>query len=85
MTVSDCSKQEHPNGWLPSEKCDIFSLEVIMWELCTLNRPWESVPPERLLGRTGKSAKLQGDALSLRVLSPPIHSVWIENPVELLK
>ncbi|XP_020088664.1 serine/threonine-protein kinase EDR1-like isoform X1 [Ananas comosus] len=27
-----------------TEKCDIFSLGVIMWELCTLNRPWEGKP-----------------------------------------
>nr|DAD24908.1 TPA_asm: hypothetical protein HUJ06_026372 [Nelumbo nucifera] len=27
-----------------TEKCDVFSLGVIMWELCTLNRPWEGVP-----------------------------------------
>lgn len=26
-----------------TEKCDIFSLGVIIWELCTLNRPWEGV------------------------------------------
>lgn len=32
-----------------SEKCDIFSLGVLMWELCTLNRPWEGVPPERVV------------------------------------
>ncbi|CAK7348141.1 unnamed protein product [Dovyalis caffra] len=32
-----------------SEKCDIFSLGVIMWELCTLSRPWEGVPPERVV------------------------------------
>lgn len=31
-----------------TEKCDIFSLGVIMWELCTLNRPWEGIPPERV-------------------------------------
>lgn len=31
-----------------TEKCDIFSLGVLMWELCTLNRPWEGVPPERV-------------------------------------
>jgi serine/threonine protein kinase len=28
-----------------TEKCDIFSFGVIMWELCTLNRPWEGMPP----------------------------------------
>ncbi|KAK8673657.1 hypothetical protein V6N13_111976 [Hibiscus sabdariffa] len=32
-----------------SEKCDIFSLGVIMWELSTLNRPWEGVPPEKVV------------------------------------
>lgn len=26
-----------------TEKCDIFSLGVIIWELCTLSRPWEGV------------------------------------------
>ncbi|KAF3444013.1 hypothetical protein FNV43_RR13703 [Rhamnella rubrinervis] len=32
-----------------TEKCDIFSLGVIMWELCTLSRPWEGVPTERVI------------------------------------
>ncbi|KAI4333845.1 hypothetical protein L6164_018604 [Bauhinia variegata] len=32
-----------------TEKCDIFSLGVMMWELATLNRPWEGVPPERVV------------------------------------
>ncbi|KAI3465842.1 hypothetical protein Pfo_022504 [Paulownia fortunei] len=32
-----------------TEKCDIFSLGVIMWELCTLNRPWDGIPPERVV------------------------------------
>ncbi|XP_027173007.1 serine/threonine-protein kinase CTR1-like, partial [Coffea eugenioides] len=32
-----------------TEKCDIFSLGVIMWELCTLGRPWEGIPPERVV------------------------------------
>lgn len=32
-----------------TEKCDIFSLGVIMWELCTLNRPWEGIPSERVI------------------------------------
>ncbi|KAK4398135.1 putative serine/threonine-protein kinase SIS8 [Sesamum angolense] len=32
-----------------TEKCDIFSLGVVMWELYTLNRPWDGVPPERVV------------------------------------
>ncbi|KAI3857969.1 hypothetical protein MKX03_006183 [Papaver bracteatum] len=27
-----------------TEKCDVFSLGVIIWELCTLIRPWEGIP-----------------------------------------
>ena len=27
-----------------TEKCDIFSFGVIIWELCTLNKPWHGVP-----------------------------------------
>ncbi|KAK2991796.1 hypothetical protein RJ640_013127 [Escallonia rubra] len=30
-----------------TEKCDIFSLGVIIWELYTLNRPWYGVPQQR--------------------------------------
>lgn len=32
-----------------TEKCDIFSLGVIIWELCTLSRPWYGTPPERVV------------------------------------
>ncbi|XP_059449966.1 probable serine/threonine-protein kinase SIS8 isoform X1 [Corylus avellana] len=32
-----------------TEKCDVFSLGVVMWELCTLSRPWEGIPPERVV------------------------------------
>lgn len=28
-----------------SAKCDVFSLGVIMWEVCTLQRPWEGYKP----------------------------------------
>ncbi|URD96045.1 STYKc [Musa troglodytarum] len=34
-----------------TEKCDIFSLGVIMWELCTLNRPWEGMTPVQTAGQ----------------------------------
>ncbi|WOK95654.1 serine/threonine-protein kinase EDR1 isoform X1 [Canna indica] len=32
-----------------TEKCDIFSLGVIMWELCTFNRPWEGIPAVQVI------------------------------------
>lgn len=32
-----------------SEKCDIFSLGVIMWELCTLSRPWDGISPVQVV------------------------------------
>ncbi|KAH6833516.1 Mitogen activated protein kinase kinase like protein [Perilla frutescens var. hirtella] len=32
-----------------TEKCDIFSLGIIIWELYTLNRPWDGVPPEQVV------------------------------------
>ncbi|KAK2665893.1 hypothetical protein Ddye_004467 [Dipteronia dyeriana] len=60
MTVSpirDSSSAGTPEWMAPelirnepfTEKCDIFSFGVIMWELYTLNRPWEGVLPERVV------------------------------------
>lgn len=31
-----------------TEKCDIFSLGVIIWELVTLSKPWYGTPAERV-------------------------------------
>ncbi|CAN0914049.1 Probable serine/threonine-protein kinase SIS8 [Linum grandiflorum] len=55
--VTDLSSAGTPEWMAPelirsepfTEKCDIFSLGVIMWELCTLSRPWEGIPPERVV------------------------------------
>ncbi|RWW58871.1 hypothetical protein BHE74_00034272, partial [Ensete ventricosum] len=38
-----------------TEKCDIFSLGVIIWELCTLNRPWEGIPSVQIVGQNQMS------------------------------
>lgn len=53
VPMSDNSSAGTPEWMAPelirnepfTEKCDIFSLGVIIWELCTLNRPWEGVSP----------------------------------------
>ncbi|KAK4255603.1 hypothetical protein QN277_008582 [Acacia crassicarpa] len=55
--VKDTSSAGTPEWMAPElirnepldEKCDIFSLGVLMWELCTLSRPWEGIPPERVV------------------------------------
>ncbi|KAG1335252.1 serine/threonine-protein kinase EDR1 [Cocos nucifera] len=52
VPMSDNSSAGTPEWMAPelirsepfTEKCDIFSLGVIMWELCTLSRPWQGVP-----------------------------------------
>ncbi|KAL8460669.1 hypothetical protein ACS0TY_031475 [Phlomoides rotata] len=36
-----------------TEKCDIFSLGVIMWELCTLKRPWHGIPSVQVVYTVG--------------------------------
>lgn len=50
-----------------TEKCDIFSFGVIMWELCTLNRPWEGVPPERVRWHV---------LLSFQISTVLLTSIW---------
>ncbi|CAN4105596.1 unnamed protein product [Withania somnifera] len=53
IPVQDTSSAGTPEWMAPelirnepfTEKCDIFSLGVIIWELYTLKRPWEGVPP----------------------------------------
>ncbi|KAJ4821588.1 Protein kinase superfamily protein [Rhynchospora pubera] len=55
--MSDSSSAGTPEWMAPelirnepfTEKCDIFSLGVIMWELCTLKRPWDGTPPVQVV------------------------------------
>lgn len=60
--MSDSAKNDNSSAGTPewmapelirnepfTEKCDIFSFGVIMWELCTLSRPWEGIPPVQIV------------------------------------
>ncbi|MQL88977.1 hypothetical protein Taro_021546, partial [Colocasia esculenta] len=35
------------------EKCDVYSFGVILWELCTLQQPWEGMNPMQVVGAVG--------------------------------
>jgi Protein tyrosine and serine/threonine kinase len=34
-------------------RCDVFSFGVILWELCTLQQPWEGMNPMQVVGAVG--------------------------------
>ncbi|KAL3345196.1 hypothetical protein AABB24_024238 [Solanum stoloniferum] len=63
--VQDSSSAGTPEWMAPelirnepfSEKCDIFSLGVIIWELYTLKRPWEGVPPIQVVYAVANDGK----------------------------
>uniref|UniRef100_A0A1D1Z8I9 non-specific serine/threonine protein kinase n=1 Tax=Anthurium amnicola TaxID=1678845 RepID=A0A1D1Z8I9_9ARAE len=38
---------------LSDEKCDVYSFGVILWELCTLQQPWEGMNPMQVVGAVG--------------------------------
>ncbi|KAK4399234.1 putative serine/threonine-protein kinase SIS8 [Sesamum angolense] len=63
--MSDSSSAGTPEWMAPelirnepfTEKCDIFSLGVIMWELCTLNRPWDGIPSVQVVYAVGNDGQ----------------------------
>lgn len=59
-----------------TEKCDIFSFGVIMWELCTLCRPWEGIPPVQIV------YSVANDGARLEIPDGPLGSLiadcWAE-------
>ncbi|KAL3678467.1 hypothetical protein R1sor_021423 [Riccia sorocarpa] len=61
-----------------TDKCDVFSLGVIMWELCTLKRPWEGVAPMQVVYKVAhKQARLE---IPDGLLGKLIADCWVEVP-----
>ncbi|WZZ55854.1 hypothetical protein YC2023_055961 [Brassica napus] len=60
-----------------SEKSDIYSFGVIMWELCTLTKPWEGVPQAKVLNIVAKGARLD---IPEGPLANLIEACWSEEP-----
>ncbi|RAL44742.1 hypothetical protein DM860_003501 [Cuscuta australis] len=63
-----------------TEKCDIFSLGVIIWELYTLNRPWEGNPSVQVVYAVANDGK------RLDIPDGPVGKLisdcWVEQPDE---
>ncbi|CAA6671477.1 unnamed protein product [Spirodela intermedia] len=55
-----------------SEKCDIFSFGVIMWELCTLRRPWDGVTPVQVIH------SVANEGTRLEIPDGPLGNCWAE-------
>ncbi|CAK9267062.1 unnamed protein product [Sphagnum jensenii] len=61
-----------------SEKCDVFSLGVIIWELSTLKRPWEGLQPAQVaLAVAQHRARLE---IPEGIIGRLIADCWEENP-----
>ncbi|CAH2058333.1 unnamed protein product [Thlaspi arvense] len=59
-----------------TEKCDIFSFGVIIWELCTLSKPWQGVPKDRVIHAVAN------DGARLKIPEGPLGKLiadcWLE-------
>ncbi|KAL2610013.1 hypothetical protein R1flu_028586 [Riccia fluitans] len=63
-----------------TDKCDVFSLGVIMWELCTLKRPWKGNSPMQVVYKVAhKHARLE---IPEGLLGKLIADCWAEVPSE---
>ncbi|BFI43450.1 protein MpMAPKKK26 [Marchantia polymorpha subsp. ruderalis] len=61
-----------------TDKCDVFSLGVIMWELCTLKRPWKDVEPMQVVYKVAHAkARLE---IPEGLLGKLIADCWAEVP-----
>lgn len=61
-----------------TEKCDVFSFGVIMWELCTLRRPWDGVKPMQVVYAVAhEGARLD---IPEGLIGMLISDCWAEDP-----
>ncbi|KAJ3700585.1 hypothetical protein LUZ61_004290 [Rhynchospora tenuis] len=63
------------------EKCDVFSFGVILWELCTLQQPWEGMNPMQVVGAVGfQHRRLDIPDNMDPVISKIIRECWQTDP-----
>ncbi|XP_074582288.1 putative serine/threonine-protein kinase SIS8 [Curcuma longa] len=63
------------------EKCDVFSFGVILWELCTLQQPWEGMNPMQVVGAIGfQDRRLDIPDDMDPIIAGIIRKCWQINP-----
>ncbi|KAG6491815.1 hypothetical protein ZIOFF_046753 [Zingiber officinale] len=63
------------------EKCDVFSFGVILWELCTLQQPWEGMNPMQVVGAVGfQDRRLDIPDDMDPIIAGIIRKCWQINP-----
>eukprot|EP00252_Welwitschia_mirabilis_P020620 TRINITY_DN5089_c0_g1_i2.p1 TRINITY_DN5089_c0_g1~~TRINITY_DN5089_c0_g1_i2.p1 ORF type:complete len:920 (+),score=235.47 TRINITY_DN5089_c0_g1_i2:638-3397(+) len=64
-----------------NEKCDVFSFGVILWELATLQQPWEGMNPMQVVGAVGfQHRRLDIPSDMNPVIADIIVKCWHNDP-----
>lgn len=68
---------------LSSEKCDIYSFGVILWELATLKMPWSGMNPMQVVGAVGfQNRRLEISKDIDPLVASIISHCWLTDPTK---
>ncbi|KAL3529160.1 hypothetical protein ACH5RR_008482 [Cinchona calisaya] len=63
------------------EKCDVYSFGVILWELCTMQKPWGGMNPMQVVGAVGfQHRRLEIPENTDAVVADIIRRCWQTDP-----
>ncbi|KAK1300008.1 Serine/threonine-protein kinase CTR1 [Acorus calamus] len=72
---------EFLRGEASNEKSDVYSFGVILWELVTLQQPWNGLSPAQVVGAVAfQNRKLPIPANTCPMLTALMESCWADNP-----
>ena len=74
---------EFLRGEPSNEKSDVYSFGVILWELVTMEQPWNGLSPAQVVG----AVAFQNRRLAIPANTPPVlaslmESCWADDPAQ---